>query len=207
MLSAMNSISTVTPTIVDVAIVVVVGYLIGSMPVANLVARRRAAIDLRDVGDHNPGFWNAREALGRRAALPVFVGDVAKGVAAAGIGALLADPGVWGVAYIATGAAMVGHAFPVFARFRGGRSILTFAGGVGVFAPLSVAISVAILMVVFLATRSFAWGARAGMFVLPFVLIVVDGPFRTAAMGGLMTIIGVRFAMAARSDRRDVVEQ
>jgi glycerol-3-phosphate acyltransferase PlsY len=200
MLSAMDSISTFAPTIVDVAIVVVVGYLIGSIPVANLVARRRAAVDLRDVGDGNPGFWNARETLGRRAALPVFLGDLAKGVAAAGIGASLADAGVWGIAYVATGAAMIGHAFPVFAGFRGGRSILTFVGGAAVFATVSVAISVAILVVVFLATRSFAWGARVGMFVLPFVHIVVDGPYRTAAMGVLMTIIGVRFAMAARND-------
>ena len=52
---------------------------LGSIPVANLVTHRRSAVDLRDVGDHNPGYWNAKETLGRRAALPVFVGDVAKG--------------------------------------------------------------------------------------------------------------------------------
>ena len=74
----MDSISTFTPTIVDVIIAVVVGYLVGSIPVANLVAKRRAAVDLRTVGDRNPGFWNARETLGRKAAIPVFVGDVAK---------------------------------------------------------------------------------------------------------------------------------
>ncbi len=84
MLSAMDAISDFASTPVDVVIVVVVGYLLGSIPVANLVAARRAAIDLRDVGDRNPGFWNARETLGRMAAVPVFVGDVAKGFVAAG---------------------------------------------------------------------------------------------------------------------------
>lgn len=180
----------------------VVGLLLGSIPVANLVARRRAGLDLRDVGDRNPGFWNARETFGRLAAVPVFVGDVAKGFAAAGLGALLADPGVWGVAYVGGGAAMIGHAFPVFSGFRGGRSILTFVGAIAVCAPLATAISVGVLLVVFAVTRSFAWGARAGMIVLPFVQIVVDGPYRTAATGVLMTFIGVRFAMAAIEDRR-----
>ncbi|WP_395160535.1 glycerol-3-phosphate acyltransferase, partial [Ilumatobacter sp.] len=67
----MSSFST---TILDVLLVFVVGYRLGSIPVANLVARRRSTIDLREVGDRNPGFWNARETLGKRAAVPVFVG-------------------------------------------------------------------------------------------------------------------------------------
>ncbi len=198
----MSSISTFAPTIGDVLISVVVGYLVGSIPVANLVARRRAALDLRTVGDRNPGFWNARETLGRKAAIPVFVGDVAKGTAAAVVGVVLADDGVWGIGYVATAAAMIGHAYPMFAGFAGGRSILTFVGGAAVVAPLAVAISVGLLLAVFVVTRSFAWGARAGMLALPFVHIVTDGPNRTAALGGLMTIIGMRFAMAAVADRR-----
>ncbi|MEL6892256.1 MAG: glycerol-3-phosphate acyltransferase [Actinomycetota bacterium] len=193
------------PTSADVVVAVVVGYLVGSIPVANLVARRRAGVDLRQVGDRNPGFWNARETFGRMAAVPVFVGDVAKGLVAAGLGALLAGPGVWGLAYVAGGAAMVGHAFPVFDGFRGGRSILTFVGAIAVAAPLATAIGVALLLVVFVATRSFAWASRAGMLALPFVQLVVDGPFRTAATGALMTFIGLRFAMAAVADRRSDV--
>ena len=201
----MNEIGDLTSTPVDVAISVVVGYLIGCIQVANLVARRRASVDLRDVGDRNPGFWNARETLGRRAAVPVFVGDVAKGAAAAGIGAVLAAPGVWGMAYVAGGAAMVGHAFPAFSRFAGGRSILTFVGTVLVAATVATLISVGVLLVVFVVTRSFAWAARIGMAVLPFVHLVVDGPFRTAATGALMTFIGLRFTMAALDDRRRAV--
>ena len=198
----MNGIGDLTSTPVDVIVSVVVGYLLGCIQVANLVARRRASIDLREVGDRNPGFWNARETLGRTAAVPVFVGDVAKGLVAAGVGALLADSGVWGMAYVAGGAAMVGHAFPVFSRFVGGRSILTFVGTVLVATPIATFISVGLLLVVFVATRSFAWASRAGMIALPFVQIVIEGPYRTAATGALMTFIGLRFAMAAIDDRR-----
>src|SRR4051812_35333435 len=108
-----------------VALAVVPGYLVGSVPVAGLVARRRAGVDLRAVGDRNPGYWNAKETLGRRSALPVFVGDAAKGAIAAAIGWALAGDGRWWIAYLAAAAAMAGHAWPVFARFRGGRSVLT----------------------------------------------------------------------------------
>jgi len=91
---------------------------------------------------------------------------------------------------------MVGHAFPVFARFRGGRSILTFVGGALVFAPLSAAISIALLLVVFAASRSFAVAARVAFFAFPVVQLVIDGPYRTAATGVLMSFIGLRFATA-----------
>jgi acyl phosphate:glycerol-3-phosphate acyltransferase len=191
-----------SPMGVQLGVTIVVGYLIGSIPVANLVAARRAGIDLRDVGDRNPGYWNARETLGRRTALPVFVGDAAKGAAAALVGVALSDPGVWGLAYVGCGAAMVGHAFPVFARFRGGRSILTFAGGAAVFAPLPFAIAIGLLLVAFAVTRSFAIGARVGFVAFPIVQLIVEGPYRTAATGVLMTFIGLRFAAAALADRR-----
>jgi glycerol-3-phosphate acyltransferase PlsY len=197
----MSSVAGWTATPIDIIISVVVGYLVGSVPVANLVAKRRASIDLRDVGDHNPGFWNARETLGRMAAVPVFVGDVAKGLAAAIVGALLADDGVWGMAYVAGGAAMVGHAWPVFARFVGGRSILAFLGTVLVAATVPTLIAIGLLVVVFVLTRSFATASRVGMLVLPFVQIAVEGPFRTAATGVLMTFIGLRFGQAALADR------
>ena len=183
-------------TTAAVAVTAMVGYLLGSIPVANLVAHRRAALDLRTVGDHNPGYWNAKETLGHRAALPVLIGDVAKGSVAALVGVALANPGVWGLAYVGTGAAMVGHAFPIFARFRGGRSVLTFVGGAAVFAPLPVLIGVTALLVVFGITKSFAYGARAGFVVLPFASLAVQGPYRTAAMGVLMSFIGLRFLMA-----------
>jgi glycerol-3-phosphate acyltransferase PlsY len=59
-----------------------------------------------------------------------------------------------------------------------------------------VAISVLVLAVIFGITKSFAYGARAGFVVLPFVTLAVQGPYRTAAMGVLMSFIGLRFLMA-----------
>jgi acyl phosphate:glycerol-3-phosphate acyltransferase len=186
---------------VTVVMTVAGGYVVGSIPVANLVAARRAGVDLRTVGDRNPGYWNAKDTLGRRSAIPVFIGDVAKGAVAAGVGALLADPGEWWMAYVGAGAAMVGHAFPVFSHFRGGRSVLTFVGGALVFAPVPVFAAVAVLLVVFAATRNFAVAARVGMVAMPVLQLVIEGRYRTAATGALMTFIGFRFAMAGWASR------
>jgi glycerol-3-phosphate acyltransferase PlsY len=178
-----------------IVIVVVIGYLLGSIPVANQVAGRHGGDDLRDVGDRNPGYWNAAEQLGRRAALPVFVGDVAKGMTAAGVGAGLAA-GRWWFPVVGTAAAMVGHAWPVFADFRGGRSVLVFVGGAVVISPTTALVATLIAIGLWSVTRRFDWAARAGMFGYPIIQLAVDGPNRTAATGVLMTFIGVRFAQA-----------
>jgi glycerol-3-phosphate acyltransferase PlsY len=183
---------------VSIVLTVLFGYLFGSIPVARLATRR----DLRTVGDGNPGYWNARESVGGTAARLVFVGDVTKGAVAAGLGVLLATDGQWWLGYIGGFAAMVGHAWPVFDRFRGGRSVLCFVGAICVVAPLTALIAIGVLLIVVAATRSFAWGARAGVFAVPFIQLVIDGPYRTAATGALMTLIGVRFAQAAWAGRR-----
>jgi glycerol-3-phosphate acyltransferase PlsY len=99
---------------------------------------------------------------------------------------------------------MVGHAWPVFSHFRGGRCVLTFAGAVCVLSPLSAALAIVLLLTVTAATHSFAWGARCAVFSFPLLQLVVDGPYRTAATGCLMSLIGVRFAMAAVSRRSDL---
>jgi glycerol-3-phosphate acyltransferase PlsY len=180
---------------------VVIGYLVGSVPVAVLVARARG-VDIRAVGDRNPGYWNAKESLGRRAAVPVFVGDVAKGALAAATGLLLGGP--WWVGYAGVAAAMVGHAWPVFAGFRGGRSVLTFVGGMLVLAPIPALVAAAACVVVTLVTGRFAIGARVAVFGFPFIQALFAPRARVAATGALMCIIGLRFAMAAYAERRAI---
>src|SRR3954463_7575294 len=142
---------------------IIMGYLLGSIPVSLLVARRHG-VDLRVTGDGNPGAWNALEQLGPRRAAPAFLGDAAKAFAAGLIG--LALGGYW-VAFAAVAAAMVGHAFPVFASFRGGKAVMCFVGGAFALSPFAALASLAVCLVVGVATRSFAWGARAGVFGYP----------------------------------------
>jgi acyl phosphate:glycerol-3-phosphate acyltransferase len=170
----------------------IIGYLLGSVPVALLVARRHG-VDLRRTGDGNPGAWNALEQLGARRAWPAFVGDAAKGTLAGVIGIALG--GIW-VGYAAVAAAMLGHALPAFARLRGGKAVMTFAGGMFAVAPLTAVLALAACLAVTAVTRSFAVGARVGVFGAPLVQLAVDPVSHVAATGGLMTLVGLAFLTA-----------
>ena len=175
------------------------GYLVGSIQIANRVASRIGIGDLRTVGDHNPGYWNLREIAGPRAALPVLLGDAAKGAiaATAGAAATLLYTGRWWLIPLAGGAAMVGHAWPLWASFQGGRSVASFVGVGIVFSPLAAAVGITIAVLTGFASQRFAWGARAGIVAFPFAQLIIEGAPRTAATGVLMTLVGARFAAAA----------
>ena len=109
----------------DYVLAAIIGYLLGSVPVALLVARAHG-VDLRTTGDGNPGAWNALEQLGARRAGPAFAGDGGKAFLAALAGFALGD---WWTGWVAVAAAMIGHALPLFASFRGGKSVMCFVGG------------------------------------------------------------------------------
>jgi glycerol-3-phosphate acyltransferase PlsY len=187
---------------------VVGGYLLGSIPVAVLAGRARG-FDPRQVGDQNPGFWNMKDQLGWAGAVPVLAGDTLKGTAAGLLGVVLSQPGIPGggaarggtLVYAAVAAAMIGHSWPVFARLRGGRSVLTFVGGFAVICPPAFGLGIALCAGVALVTRSFAAGARAGVFAAPFLQLIFTPVLGVAATGALMSLIGVRFAMAALAAR------
>jgi acyl phosphate:glycerol-3-phosphate acyltransferase len=172
----------------------IAGYLLGSVPVSLLVARRHG-VDLYRTADGNPGAWNALEQLGARRAWPAFAGDGLKGTLAGHVG--LALGGFWG-AYAGVAGAMVGHAFPLLARLRGGKSVMTFVGGMVVLAPVPAALSAVLCLVVSLAARSFAWGARAAVFGVVPLQLALDGARRTAATGALMCLIGALFFVRRR---------
>jgi len=185
------------------AIAVLAGYLLGSIPVALLVARRHG-VDLRAVGDGNPGAWNALEHLGGRQATPAFLGDAAKALAAGLVG--LALGGYW-AGFAGVAAAMVGHAFPVFASFRGGKAVMCFAGGAFALSPLAATAALALCALVSLAARGFRWGARAGIFAYPAIQLALDPVERVAATGALMAIIGALFVAARLRGQRTVDSQ
>ncbi|MFC4054986.1 glycerol-3-phosphate acyltransferase [Actinomadura syzygii] len=196
---------------IPVLVAVISGYLLGSVPVAVLVGRAHG-FDPRDVGDRNPGFWNMMDQLGWKAAVPVFAGDMLKGTLAGLAGLLVsgAGTGTLGSAagasvlpvYAAVAAAMIGHAWPLFAGRRGGRSILTFAGGFAVICPAAFALGVALLIAGGLAFRSFAWGARLAVFSLPVLQLFFAPVGQVAGTGALMCLIGLRFGQAAVTGRR-----
>lgn len=180
-------------------VTIALGYLLGSVPVAVLTARRDH-VDPRRSGDSNAGFWNVKAQVGWRRSVPVLVGDPIKGALAAAVGGVLVGS-VWG-AYAGAGAAMLGHAWPVFARFRGGKAVLTWAGAMAVISPPAFAGAILALLVVGALTRSFARGARVGVVVLPVLQLAFTPAVEVAATGALMTFIGLKFGLDAALRRR-----
>ncbi|MGI8518588.1 MAG: glycerol-3-phosphate 1-O-acyltransferase PlsY [Acidimicrobiia bacterium] len=115
------------------ALILALSYLLGSFDFAVLVGRMHG-VDIHQVGSGNPGTSNVMRTLGRGPAAMVFIGDTLKGVIAAAIGAFLSGQGPespW--TYAAGLMAVIGHCFPVFHRFRGGKGVAT-GGGVILFA-------------------------------------------------------------------------
>ena len=172
----------------------IVGYVCGAIPVALLVARRYG-VNLLEVGDRNPGAWNALDHLGARRAWPAFVGDGAKAFLPAAAAHLAF--GYW-PAYVAVAGAMVGHAFPLPHPSRGGKSIMCFVGGAFALSPLAAVICGA-LAIVITVVAAFKYAARAAIAAFPFVLFVTDPIEHVAAMGALMTFIGVLFVTRRRA--------
>lgn len=135
----------------SIVLAVVCGYLLGSIPVGLIVGRTVRGVDVRDYGSGKTGFTNTLRVLGLRRSVPVFLGDFGKGLAAALLPLLYTDD-PW--ARAAGGlAAVIGHVWPVFAGFRGGRGVLTGAGILAALDPLAVLVVVPIALAVMLTTK------------------------------------------------------
>ncbi|HUF97583.1 MAG TPA: glycerol-3-phosphate 1-O-acyltransferase PlsY [Ilumatobacter sp.] len=126
-----------------------VAYLFGTFPSAMIIARANG-IDIRDVGSGNPGASNVTRVLGWRRGGWVFVFDTAKGALAAGLGLVVADRYA---GYALGAAAVVGHVFPLWQKFRGGKGVATGGGVIAVMSPLVFVVLVALWFIISQATK------------------------------------------------------
>jgi acyl phosphate:glycerol-3-phosphate acyltransferase len=111
-----------------------IGYLLGSLPMGLIAGKLVRGVDIRDYGSGKTGFTNALRTIGLKAALLVLLGDVVKGVAPVLIARVLSDDAY--AQMVAGLAAIVGHDWPVFAGFRGGRGVTTYFGVLLAMNPL-----------------------------------------------------------------------
>jgi glycerol-3-phosphate acyltransferase PlsY len=117
------------------------GYVIGSVPFGLMVGKAVGGLDVRDFGSGNMGTANVLRTIGARAGALTFGLDVAKGAVAVGVARRLgADPAAQAAAGLA---ACVGHSWPVFARFRGGKAVATAAGALIMVSPEAFAFAAA----------------------------------------------------------------
>lgn len=138
---------------------IVIAYLLGSIPSAVWIGKKYYGIDIRNYGSKNAGTTNILRVLGIRAAVPVFIIDFFKGFAAvAVIGLIKYDdnvglPWIIGLKIIAVFAAVLGHIFPVFAGFRGGKGVATLVGAVTGIYPTVIMLCFAVWIFVLVVTH------------------------------------------------------
>jgi glycerol-3-phosphate acyltransferase PlsY len=179
---------------VQTALVVVVSYLLGSIPTSNIAARLRG-VDLRTVGSGNPGFTNVLRTLGPRVAAPVLIIDIAKGAAAvlfvAGTLGAGSSLGHTGIGLAAGLAAVAGHIWPIFARFRGGKGVATACGVFAAMAPLATLAAVVLWLAIVLPTRYVSLGSIAAALFLPWAIWIEAGILGTGRPTALILTAGL----------------
>jgi len=157
----------------------VVSYLLGSIPTSILVARRWKGIDIRRHGSGNAGGTNVLRVVGWKAALLVASVDVGKGSLAACLPSFMPE-GCLAMDTVDAAAlcgtfAVVGHIFPIFAGFRGGKGIGTSAGMYLVTQPLAVALVAPVFFVAVLVSRMVSLGSVIAATSLPVALWLTRG--------------------------------
>ena len=186
-----------------ILIAAIVGYFLGALPFGYLVARAHG-VDIFKAGSGNPGATNVKRVLGAKAGNTVYVLDALKGALAAGWPLYLwwkrnllfmmvvvdgevrvpfpslAEAQLLGIVGVI--AAVLGHSFSIFTRFKGGKGVATASGGLFVLMPIPILIGVAVWFITFFASRyvslasilaSIAVPAMAWAFGLPLILKIV----------------------------------
>ncbi len=143
---------------------VLFGYLAGSVPFAFLLARR-AGIDVRVAGSGNVGAANVLRTTGTGRAVTVMLLDVAKGAAAVLIVNLAA--GGASIAALTGAAAIVGHIYPVWLRFHGGKGVAVAAGVFSILSPVATGVSAVLFITTVWLTRYVSLGSIAATLALP----------------------------------------
>ena len=145
-----------------VLLAAVIGYLLGAIPTGMVVARVYRNVDLTAHGSGRTGATNVLRTLGSGAAAVAFGGDFLKGVlAVAAVKFFIAPDNTW-IEMVAAIAAVVGHSYSVFIRFKGGRGVVTGFGASLVAAPVLMLVAFAIGVALVLLTRYVSLGSVVG---------------------------------------------
>jgi len=155
-----------------IAVAIVAAYLLGSVP-GGLVLGRLVGVDLRTQGSGNAGATNAVRARGAGFGIAVFAFDAGKGVIAVALLPLLAGAGTW-LAAACAGAVIVGHVFPVWFRFRGGKGFATTLGALVVLSPVALAVVAGVWIVVLVLTGYVSAATLCGALAFPVFVAAAD---------------------------------
>ncbi len=164
---------------VTLGVLLLGSYLLGSIPFGYL-AGRLVGIDIRQAGSGNVGATNVVRVLGKGYGYPVFALDFLKGFGAVKIAMLMAhgrptelnSPEIFGI--LAAMSSVLGHLYPPWLKFKGGKGVATSAGALLALTPVATLIGVAIWIIVFWLSRYVSLASITAAVVLPIVILVVS---------------------------------
>ena len=184
-------------------LLVIVAYLLGSIPSAVWIGKRFYGIDVREHGSHNAGATNTLRTLGRRAALPVFAIDILKGFTAVMLSHLSGyAPGsdaMFNFKIMLVAAAVVGHIFPIFAGFKGGKGVATLAGAVAGVYPPAVGLCLIVFIIVLALSHYVSLSSMSAGIAFPIFIVLVFGE-RSASLIIFSCVIAVLLLLTHRKN-------
>ncbi len=163
-----------------IAIGVVLAYLLGSLPSSVWLGQAYFGIDVRDFGSGNAGATNTFRVLGKKAGITVMALDIFKGLTAVTLATVWMQLGfinesqiilfklIFGIS------AVLGHVFPIYVGFKGGKGVATLLGMVLGINPVVAGICVAVFMIVLLSTKYVSLGSIIGTLAFPVTLVLTD---------------------------------
>ena len=167
---------------------VVIAYLVGSVPTAYLLVRMAVGQDIRTRGSGNVGGTNALRTAGWRIGITVTLIDVLKGVLAVWLMRLYNPESGWVAAAVL--AAVLGHCYPVWLKFRGGKGVATGFGAFLVIAPLSALAALGLWFVVLVIARWVSLASMVASAAFPLLLKLIDRPdLRTLAAVSVAAVV------------------
>jgi glycerol-3-phosphate acyltransferase PlsY len=196
--------------VINAILAIAIAYLLGSIPFAYIAGRLFRGIDIRQVGGGNMGAVNVLREIGLVPGLLVLIADIAKGSLAVLV-ALWLDLSL--ILIFAAGfAVVVGHNWPVFLKFKGGKGAATTIGVLFALVPLEFAISLALILTIIVITSNVRLGVVVGLLVLPFIIWQINGSGMLVAYSAAMFLFlsvrslpGTREAMAGVRDRKNLI--
>ncbi|OGO30043.1 MAG: hypothetical protein A2Z29_06395 [Chloroflexi bacterium RBG_16_56_11] len=182
----------------EIIVAIVVGYSLGSVPFAYIVGRLKKGVDIRQVGGGNVGALNTYREIGPVYGIGVLAADIAKGAVAVLIARWLGLAVAW--VCVAGFAAVIGHNWPIFLKFRGGKGAATVIGVLLALLPVELLISGGIVLILIGVIRN----VRLALVALAFAPLLAwifnkDIAYIYAALG-LLLFIGVRTALSLKSE-------
>lgn len=177
-------------------VLVLVAYLLGSIPSAVWIGKKYYGIDVREHGSKNAGATNTLRVLGKKAALPVFLLDFFKGFAAVELSYLstfYAEGDTDALFYYRLAisvAVVVGHMLPVFAGFKGGKGVATTAGVMLALQPVALLLSFITFIIIFALTRYVSLSSMVGGALFPiYIAFIFHGDTKQIVFGAVVAVL------------------